>query len=71
MHLSVGNDVSLKSSGVERYDSSLDKNRSLRGTLVAKWTAMRRPGVRFPVGTVYLPSFTSFASDSKWVAVSK
>ena len=21
---------------------------------------------RFPVGTVYLPSFTSFARDSKW-----
>ena len=26
----------------------------------------RRPRVRFPVGTVYLPSFTSFARDSKW-----
>ena len=22
--------------------------------------------VRFPVGTVYLPSFTSFARNSKW-----
>ena len=30
------------------------------------WTATRRPGVRFPVGTVYLPIFTSFARDSKW-----
>ena len=39
---------------------------SLRGTVVAQWTATRRPGVRFPVGTVYLPSFTSFAKDSKW-----
>ena len=32
----------------------------------AQWTATRRPGVRFPVGTVYLPSFLSFARDSKW-----
>ena len=38
---------------------------SLRGAAVAKWTATRRPGVRFPVGTVYLPSCTSFARDSK------
>ena len=30
-----------------------------------------RPGVRFPVWTVYLPSFMSFARDSKWGAVSK
>ena len=28
-------------------------------------------GVRFLVGTVYLPSFTSFAGDIKWGAVSK
>ena len=32
---------------------------------------MRRPGVQFPVGTVCLSSFTSFARDSKWGAVSK
>ena len=39
---------------------------SLRGAAVAQWTATRRPGVRFPVGTMYLPSYTSFARDSKW-----
>ena len=39
---------------------------SLHGAVVVYWTAMRRPGVRFPVGTVYLPSFTSLARDSKW-----
>ena len=39
---------------------------SLHGAAVAKWTAMQQPGVRFPVGTVYLPSFTSFARDRKW-----
>ena len=39
---------------------------SLCSTAVTWWTAMRRPGVQFPVGTVYLSSFTSFARDSKW-----
>ena len=39
---------------------------SLRGAAVVQWTATRRPGVRFPVGTVYLLSFSSFARDSKW-----
>ena len=29
-------------------------------------TATRRTGIRFPVGTVYLPNFTFFARDSKW-----
>ena len=29
----------------------------------------RRPGVRFLIGTVYLPSFKSFARDSKWGGV--
>ena len=38
---------------------------SLRGAAVAQWTASRQPGVRFLVGTVYLPSFMSFARDSK------
>ena len=41
----------------------LDLNTSRAVTL---WTAMRRPGVQFPVGTVYLLSFTFFARDSKW-----
>ena len=39
---------------------------SFRGSAVAKWTATRQPRVRFPGGKVYLPSFTSFARDSKW-----
>ena len=39
---------------------------SLRSAAVTQWTTMRRPGVQFPVGTVYLSSFTSFARDSKW-----
>ena len=44
---------------------------SLRGAAVAWWTATRRPGVRFLVGTVYLASFASFARDSNWGTVSK
>ena len=39
---------------------------SLRSAAVTQWTAMQRPGVQFPVGTVHLSSFTSFAKDSKW-----
>ena len=39
---------------------------SLRSAAVTYCTAMRRSGVQFPVGTVYLSSFTSFARDSKW-----
>ena len=40
--------------------------RILRSAAVTYWTAKRRPGVQFLVGTVYLSSFTSFAGNSKW-----
>ena len=35
-------------------------------TSLSTGTATWQRGIRFPVGMVYLPSFMSFARDSKW-----
>ena len=36
------------------------------GKMHTSGDATQRPGVQFPMGTVFKPSFTSFARDGKW-----
>ena len=60
--------VILQNNTIDLSDTdclAINPIRTNNGLVPQRWTAMRRPGVRFPVGTVHLSSFTSFARYSK------
>ena len=49
----------------QRREAKEENSQRQNPRSITRGATTRRPGVRSPMGTVYLPSSTSFARDSK------